>query len=130
MASLDMLHVQLNMSSLPIVSVREVRAALETSSSIIVLEALPARYFQQGHLPGARQIPHDESLAQVAPQLISGKAVPVIVYCASATCENSREAAERLQALGYTQVSVFEGGKAAWKAAGLAFETTEIGGAA
>ncbi len=111
------------MKSNKTVSVHEVKAALKTSS-VTLLEALPVRCFQEGHLPGARQIPHDESLAQVAPQVIPEKTTPVIVYCASATCDNSREAAEQLQKLGYTQVAVFEGGKAAWQSAGLALATT------
>lgn len=118
------------MNQIKKITLQDVQTALAASPSVALLEALPARYFNQGHLPGARQIPHDESLESIAPQLIAHKSSPVIVYCASATCENSGEAAEQLSRLGYSNISVFEGGKEEWRAAGLSLETTGIGGAA
>jgi rhodanese-related sulfurtransferase len=42
----------------------------------------------------------------------------IVVYCASATCQNSDIAARKLQSLGYPNVRVFRGGKAAWRDAG------------
>ncbi len=46
----------------------------------------------------------------------------VVVYCASATCQNSHIAARILDQIGYGNVSVFAGGKQAWVEAGLALE--------
>lgn len=54
---------------------------------------------------------------------IARKADPVVVYCASATCMNSKAAAKLLTDLGYADVRVYEGGKADWADAGLAFES-------
>jgi len=125
-----MLHVQLNMKPIKKITLQDVQDILAVLPTVTLLEALPVRYFDEGHLPGARQIPHDESLAQVAPRLIAHKAAPVIVYCASATCENSSEAAEQLLKLGYADISIFEGGKEEWRAAGLKLERSGSGGAA
>ena len=50
----------------------------------------------------------------------------VVVYCASESCKNSHVAAAKLVELGYADVRVFAGGKAAWKDAGLALETAEV----
>jgi rhodanese-related sulfurtransferase len=46
----------------------------------------------------------------------------VVLYCADLECYNSHRAAERLAAMGYTQVQIYEGGKADWHAAGLPLE--------
>lgn len=121
--------MQLSNSSLTQIDLRGVRAAVASPSAFTLLEALPVRYHRAGHLPGALPIPHGDALRDVAPRLIPTLASPVIVYCASASCENSREASERLVSYGYTQVFVFEGGKAEWTAAGLPLETTGEGGA-
>jgi 3-mercaptopyruvate sulfurtransferase SseA len=45
------------------------------------------------------------------------------VYCANRQCQNSHVAAHRLAALGYSDVSVYGGGKQDWEEAGLPFET-------
>ncbi|HEU4613896.1 MAG TPA: rhodanese-like domain-containing protein, partial [Kofleriaceae bacterium] len=50
------------------------------------------------------------------------KSDPIVVYCASATCKNSHEAALALSELGYANVRVYAEGKADWEAAGLPLE--------
>jgi rhodanese-related sulfurtransferase len=54
--------------------------------------------------------------------VLPDKHAPVVVYCASATCKNSHQAAEALIAIGYEDVHVYVEGKADWKAAGLPLE--------
>ena len=52
----------------------------------------------------------------------SPKDAPIVVYCASDTCMNSHQAAERLAAQGYSNVYVYAGGKKDWQQAGLKLE--------
>jgi rhodanese-related sulfurtransferase len=85
----------------------------------VLLEALPAKYYQDGHLPGALHMPHDRT-RQLAPSLVPDKAAEIVVYCASQTCQNSHIAAATLASMGYVNVSVFAGGKQDWLDAGLA----------
>ena len=92
---------------------------------LVLLEALPARHYEAGHLPGARHFPHDEVAAR-APGALPDRTVPIVVYCANRQCRNSHVAAERLLALGYQDVSVYEGGKAAWEAAGHPLEHQRV----
>lgn len=99
----------------------ELRAALESARPPLLAEILSPRYFEQGHLPGAINLPL-EGFAAAAVAALPDRAAAVVVYCASDTCQNSDMAARQLQALGYTNVRVFRGGKAAWKAAGLPLE--------
>jgi rhodanese-related sulfurtransferase len=97
------------------------RLALDSSRKPVLVEALPAAYYDQGHLPGAVNIPHD-AVNALAARLLPDKTVDIVVYCASATCRNSEYAAQRLTALGYAHVRTFVGGKADWTAAGLPLE--------
>jgi len=101
----------------------EVREAIETGQAV-VLEALPAEHYEQGHLPGARNLPH-EQVDELAAQLVPDKATPIVVYCAGGTCANSGLAARRLEELGYENVSDYDLGKQDWIDAGLPTETTE-----
>ena len=87
----------------------------------ILLEALPELYFAQGHLPGAKQFPHEEVEA-VAPKLLTDKSASIVLYCASETCQNSHQAARLLERMGYEDVRVYGGGKKDWEAAGLPLE--------
>ena len=66
-------------------------------------------------------MPHDQT-RQLAPILVPDTSTEVVVYCASATCQNSHIAARVLDQIGYRNVSVFAGGKQAWIEAGLALE--------
>ena len=102
------------------ITLDEVRSAL-TNTRTLVLEVLPKKYYDQGHLPGARQTTNAELEANAA-AIVPDHATTVIVYCSGPTCGNSHAAGEALTALGYTDVRVFLGGKAAWTEAGLALE--------
>jgi rhodanese-related sulfurtransferase len=48
-----------------------------------------------------------------------------VTYCASLTCRNSEIAANKLIALGYTNVRDYAEGKADWIEAGLPVEPSE-----
>ena len=100
--------------------------ALRSSEPPILLEALPEKYFRDGHLPGAKHFPHDQVRA-LAPTLLPRRDRGVVVYCASDTCRNSHIAAQELTRLGYADVSVYAGGKKDWESSGRALEKTEAG---
>jgi rhodanese-related sulfurtransferase len=96
---------------------------LADGGPLVLLEALPEGYFLEGHLPTARNMPHDR-VCQLAPTLLPRKDVAIVVYCASRTCRNSEVAARALADLGYEDVRVFPGGKQEWKEAGLSLEVS------
>jgi rhodanese-related sulfurtransferase len=97
------------------------QARLTRNPQPILVEALPASHFEQAHLPGALNIPHD-SVDALAARLLPDKNAVIIVYCASKTCRNSDFVAQRLAALGYSRVRTYPGGKADWIEAGFATE--------
>lgn len=73
-------------------------------------------------LPGALNLPLDD-LDELAPVLVPDKSAAVVTYCSNTSCRNSAMAAERLRAMGYTDVRAYEGGKQDWIEAGLPVES-------
>jgi rhodanese-related sulfurtransferase len=94
--------------------------ALLSRSPPIVFEALDRKYYDDGHIPTARMLPPAE--IDRVPSIVADKEQAIVLYCASATCQNSHQAAARLQKQGYRNVAVYAGGKADWIEAGLRLE--------
>jgi rhodanese-related sulfurtransferase len=103
------------------ISRQDLRAKLDRGDKVILVEALPAKYYEDSHLPGAINIPHDEVDA-LAAGLLPDKAAEIVVYCANSPCRNSGIAARRLAEIGYTNVHDYDAGKADWIEAGLPVE--------
>lgn len=87
-------------------------------SGAVLVEALPEKYYRDWHLPGARHMPHDQ-VRKLASSVLPDKHARIVVYCASATCQNSHIAARLLEQMGYTEVAVYGGGKQDWSEAKL-----------
>jgi rhodanese-related sulfurtransferase len=86
-----------------------------------LVEALPEKYYREGHLPGAKHLPHDQ-VRQLAPAVLPHKDAEIVVYCANPECESSTDTADRLLALGYANVRHYPGGKDEWRSSGLPLE--------
>lgn len=91
---------------------------------VVLVEALPAMYFEKEHLPGALNMPLDD-IDALAGVLVPDKATPLVTYCTGVACPNSKIAAAHLEALGYTNVRAYEAGKEDWIGAGLPVESSE-----
>ncbi len=100
----------------------ELLARLERGERPILVEALPPMYFEQAHLPGAINLPHDR-VEELAPALLPDRSALIITYCSNRACPNSGIAARHLGRLGYTNVFAYEAGKQDWIEAGLPVET-------
>lgn len=110
-------------SPMKLITREDLTARLESDHPPVLLEALAVAQYQSGHLPGARWFPVEQA-KKLAATVAPSKEAPVVVYCASETCRNSHVAAKALVDLGYTDVSVYAGGKADWQNAGLPLERT------
>ena len=99
----------------------ELKAKLDRGGDIVVFEALPEMYYEDAHLPGAINLPHDR-IDELAPTLLPDKDREVAAYCSNLACRNSTIAANRLTQLGYTRVYDYEEGKQDWIEAGLPVE--------
>ena len=97
-----------------IVTRNELQARLGANPALVLLEALPEKYYNDWHLPRAKHFPHDQA-RQLAAGVVPDQGAEVVVYCASKTCQNSHIAASVLQQIGYANVAVYAGGKEDWK---------------
>jgi rhodanese-related sulfurtransferase len=100
---------------------REELRGLVEAGEVTLVHALPEPSFRKEHIPGALQLDHDR-VAEQAPERLPDKATPIVTYCASRSCPNSDIAANRLVALGYTDVREYAEGIADWIEGGLPVE--------
>jgi len=100
----------------------EIKRLLDQGAPVTIVEALPEKYYQHAHLPGALNIQHDR-IGELAPAMLPDKDAIIVVYCANTACRNSTIAADALTALGYRNVHDYVAGKQDWIEAGLPVET-------
>ena len=101
----------------------QIKSKLDHQESMTIIEALPKKYFDVEHLPGALNIAHDQ-IRNEAPKMLPDKNTFIVVYCASTECRNSRIAADTLQQMGYTNIFEYVEGKQHWQEASLPTEST------
>jgi len=99
-----------------------IKEKLDTKEPMIIIEALPQKYFDAEHLPGALNIPHDE-IKTYAPEMLPDREAFIVVYCASTDCRNSKIATDVLQQMGYTNAFEYVEGKQHWLEANFPVES-------
>ncbi len=102
----------------------QIKEKLDTKKPITIIEALPQKYFDAEHLPGALNIPHDE-IKTHAPTMLPDKKAFIAVYCANTDCQNSKIATETLQQMGYSNAFEYVEGKQHWLEANFSVESTK-----
>ncbi|MFD9354687.1 rhodanese-like domain-containing protein [Streptomyces sp. NPDC060031] len=99
----------------------ELAAAIE-AGAVTVVDTLGGAYYAQQHLPGALALIPADVDAQ-APGLLPDRDAAIVTYCSNPACPNSGQVADRLSALGYTDVRKYREGIQDWVEAGLPTET-------
>ncbi|MEU6431335.1 rhodanese-like domain-containing protein [Microbispora sp. NPDC046973] len=99
----------------------ELKTAIE-AGTVTVVDALGGDYYAQQHLPGAIPLTEDE-VADRAAELLPDKNASIVTYCSNPACANSQAVANRLTALGYTDVRKYREGIQDWVEAGLPVES-------
>ena len=79
---------------------------MEEKSGYIILDVRTPEEFADKHIPGAINIPNETIGTQKIPQL-PDKEQLILVYCRSGN--RSKQASEKLVALGYTNIVEFGG---------------------
>jgi rhodanese-related sulfurtransferase len=98
----------------------ELQAAI-ANGDVTVVDALPASYFEQQHLPGAVNL-YVEEAARRAAEVLPDKDAAIVTYCSNQSCPNSEGVARTLTRLGYTDVRKYREGIQDWVEAGLPTE--------
>jgi len=99
------------------------RHMLARDAQMVLIDTLPITAYARGHIPGAISIP-SEDIIERAPVVLPDRTTGIVVYCKNGPCRRSERAAERLEALGYTQVHDYHLGRDDWADAGLPLATT------
>ncbi|MFD0277961.1 rhodanese-like domain-containing protein [Kitasatospora sp. NPDC127111] len=99
----------------------ELAAAIETGS-VTVVDALGGEYYAKQHLPGAIALVRAD-VDRLAPTLLPDRDAAIVTYCSNPACPNSGQVADRLTALGYTDVRKYREGIEDWTGAGLPTES-------
>ena len=104
------------------ISLAEMKRLFDEGTAIILDARDPSEY-EQGHIPGAINIPYDR-IPEYFDVLQSQVPMDahVVVYCRSLTCDFSDQLATELKIIGYKNISVFSGGWDQWSTAGYPIE--------
>ncbi|HEX6984558.1 MAG TPA: rhodanese-like domain-containing protein [Planctomycetaceae bacterium] len=104
------------------VTLFDTRRLLQQEPGLTVIETLPDEFYDEFHLPGAKNVPLDDRFEESARRVAPDPSKPVLVYGLDRKSDAPVKAAQRLERLGYARVYVFPGGKIEWKENGLATE--------
>lgn len=88
------------------ISQEEAKELMDTREDAVVLDVRTREEYEEAHIPDAICVPN-ESIQDTMPEELPDKDQLILVYCRSGN--RSRQAAEKLSALGYTNVMEFGG---------------------
>lgn len=88
------------------ISGAEAKALMDSESAYTIVDVRTIAEYEEGHIPGAVLLPLDE-VAERAEELLPDKEELLLVYCRSG--RRSKQAAQQLVRLGYTNVKEFGG---------------------
>ena len=88
------------------ITAEEAKQIMDTEEGYIILDVRTQEEYDEGHIPGAIVISHEE-IAEKAEKVLTDKEQLILVYCRSG--RRSKIAAEALVELGYTNIKEFGG---------------------
>lgn len=88
------------------ITAEEAKQIMDSEEGYIILDVRTQEEYDEGHIPGAIVISHEE-IAEKAEEVLTDKDQLILVYCRSG--RRSKIAAEALVELGYTNIKEFGG---------------------
>lgn len=88
------------------ITAEEAKQIMDSETGYIILDVRTQEEYDQGHIPGAIVISH-EQIAEKAEEMLTDKDQLILVYCRSG--RRSKLAAQILAELGYTNIKEFGG---------------------
>ena len=88
------------------ITAEEAKVLMESKEGYVILDVRAQEEYDQGHIPGAIVIPHEE-ITEKAEAVLQDKNQLILVYCRSG--RRSKIAADALVELGYTNIKEFGG---------------------
>ena len=88
------------------ITAEEAKQIMDNEEGYIILDVRTQEEYDEGHIPGAIVISHEE-ITEKAEEVLTDKDQLILVYCRSG--RRSKIAAEALAELGYTNIKEFGG---------------------
>ena len=88
------------------ITAQQAKEIMDTQEGYVILDTRTEEEYEQGHIPGAIVISHEE-IKEKAESVLTDKDQLILVYCRSG--RRSKLAAQDLADLGYTNVKEFGG---------------------
>ena len=88
------------------ITAQEAKKIMDEREGYIILDTRTREEYDEGHIPGAILIPHDQ-IREQAESVLTDKDQHILVYCRSG--RRSKLASEDLVELGYTNIMEFGG---------------------
>ena len=88
------------------ITAQQAKEIMDTQDGYVILDTRTEEEYEQGHIPGAIVISHEE-IKEKAESVLTDKDQLILVYCRSG--RRSKLAAQDLVELGYTNVEEFGG---------------------
>lgn len=102
---------------LPVVTPVELKAMIDSNKDVVIVDVSPLLVYNDGHIPGAIQIPWNYKGFTEDPKL--PKSVLLVFYC---ICKNEEDsglmALSAVTNYGYRNIVLLKGGTLAWEEAG------------
>ena len=108
------------------ISAQELKKWLEQGRDVTVIDPFPLQQYEQQHIPGAKnvcvyQVSFPQDLKEVVPDLQQ----EVVIYSATDLTREGTTAAEKMERMGYQNITLLKGGLASWVGAGYPMEGKE-----
>ena len=88
------------------ITAQEAAELMESETGYIVLDVRTPAEYAERHIPGAINVPN-ETIGSTSPEQLPDRKQLILVYCRSGN--RSKQAADKLVALGYTNIVEFGG---------------------
>jgi rhodanese-related sulfurtransferase len=76
-----------------------------------IIEVLDQSSYEEFHLPTAINVPLENDFDDQIVKAVPDRDHPVVLYCMDEDCPASQKAEKRMEALGYSHVYHYKGGK-------------------
>ncbi len=111
------------MKAAQLISRHEIKAKLDEKRAFLLVDVLPAEFYEEVHLPGAvNDCVYNVTFLDQMRELVPDKDTPIILYGSGPKNLASTTAAEKLLTAGYLQVYDYRGGIEDWRDAGFSVE--------
>ena len=107
----------------PLITCEELQRLIDAKATqdIVIVDTQPSEYFAEAHIPGAVNLPYTN---RIKPPVNLPRTKTLVLYCPCQNEEESTEMAIQLEKLGYSKLTLLQGGLPRWRE--LQYPTAKI----